>query len=235
MIDDGTLLAARPGQLPLDRRRRLFGRVAARDGAEARPEGAGALLHRPDAQHRRPGPEQPRHPQGGHLDAAAPAGAGGGRVVPLHHRPHRRRQRHAGRGLAHRLHRRARLRGVVPSARCRDGVRRGLGSRPAAWAQADGPAGARHAAHRGRADLRRLRVLRPDRPVRGRHRLHRAAQDQDRRLHRPRGADPAQGAARSASWSASTSTATSPSATATASISAAPRSARSPPPCARRS
>ena len=38
-----------------------------------------------------------------------------------------------------------------------------------------GLAGARHAADRGGARLRRLRILRPDRPVRGRHRLHRAA------------------------------------------------------------
>ena len=47
--------------------------------------------------------------------------------------------------------------------------------RPAAWAEADGHAGARHGAHRGRADLCRLRVFGPDRSVRSRHRLHRAA------------------------------------------------------------
>ena len=38
--------------------------------------------------------------------------------------------------------------------------------------------GARHGAHRGRPDLRQLRVRRPDRSLRGRHRLHRAAEDE---------------------------------------------------------
>ncbi len=172
--------------------------------------------------------------QGDHLDLAAAAIDRGARMVPLRGRAHRRRQRHSGRRLAHRLHRRTRLRDLVPSARRRESVRRHLGGRPAARAEADGPAGARHGAHRGRADLRRLRVFRPDRSVRGRHRLHGAAEDQDRRFHRPRGADPAQGEPADTNWSASTSTPMSLSAMATASMSAAPRSASSPPACARR-
>ena len=50
--------------------------------------------------------------------------------------------------------------------------------------EADGPRGARHGADRGGADLRPLRVRLRDRPLRGRHRLYRAAEDQGRRLHR---------------------------------------------------
>ena len=42
----------------------------------------------------------------------------------------------------------------------------------AARAEAARARGARHDPHRGRPDLRRLRVRRPGRPVRGRHRLH---------------------------------------------------------------
>ena len=68
-------------------------------------------------------------------------------------------------------------------------------------------------------------VLRPDRSVRGRHRLHRAAEDQDRRFHRPRGADPPQGTTRRRNWSGWTSTPMSRSAMAIACMSAARRSA----------
>ena len=50
-------------QFPLDRRRRLWRRLAARAGREARPQGVGALVDRPAAQHRRAGAEEPRHPQ----------------------------------------------------------------------------------------------------------------------------------------------------------------------------
>ena len=46
--------------------------------------------------------------------------------------------------------------------------------------RADGAGCARHGADRGGADLRELRVQLGDRPVRGGHRLHRAAQDQER-------------------------------------------------------
>ena len=57
----------------------------------------------------------------------------------------------------------------------------------AARARAARPRRARHAADRGGADLRRLRVRRPGRPVRGRHRLHGHGR-QGGRLRRPRGA-----------------------------------------------
>ena len=61
---------ARRQQFPLDRRRRLWRHLAARAGREARPQGVGALLDRPAAQHRRAGAEEPRHPARGDLDAA---------------------------------------------------------------------------------------------------------------------------------------------------------------------
>ena len=130
MIDDGTLL-----RLGKDNFRWVGGddlsrRVAARDGDKARPQRAGALVDRPDAQYRRAGAEEPRHPQGDHLDLAAAAVDGRARMVPLRGGAHRRRARRAGRRVAHRLHGRARLRDLVPSARRRKGVRRGLG-RPA--------------------------------------------------------------------------------------------------------
>ena len=54
------------------------------------------------------------------------------------------------------------------------GLGRGHGGGRAARADAARPRRARHAAHRVRPDLRRLRVRRPGRPVRGRHRLHRS-------------------------------------------------------------
>ncbi len=92
-----------------------------------------------------------------------------------------------------RLYRRTRLRNLLSSERRSGGVRRRLGGRAEAWTEADGAGGARHGAHRGGADLCPLRIHRPDRPLRGRHRLHGAAEIQDRGLHRPRGADHAQG------------------------------------------
>ncbi len=69
-----------------------------------------------------------------------------------------------------------------------------MAGRRAARHRAARPRRPRPAAHRGRADLLRPRVRRPDRPLRGRHRLHRAAEEQGRRLRRQGGADPAQGA-----------------------------------------
>ncbi len=61
-------------QLPLDLRRRLFGRVAARDGGRARLEGLGPLVHRPAAQHRRPGPAFAGYPgRGARHPAAQPS------------------------------------------------------------------------------------------------------------------------------------------------------------------
>ncbi len=56
--------------------------------------------------------------------------------------------------------------------------RRGMGGRRAARPEADGSGSARHAAHRSGAGLRQSRIQRPDRSVRSRYRLHRAAEDQ---------------------------------------------------------
>ena len=126
-------------------------------------------VHRPAAQPRRPGPREPRAHEEARLDApqTQPA-ARRAQVVPLPRRALRRLRRDPGRGLAHGLHRRARLRGVLPPRRRPRRLGRDLGGRSAARPQAAGARGARHDPHRGRADLRGLRVRRPGRPVRGR-------------------------------------------------------------------
>ena len=133
-------LPPRRRQFPLGRRLRLRRRVDARAGRKARPQCLGAVVDRPAAQPGRPGAEEPRHPQGGGLDAAGAAVDRRPRLVPLCDRTDRRSRRHTGRGLAHRLYRRAGLRAVVPSARCRRRVGRGLAgrrtaaaSRPSGW------------------------------------------------------------------------------------------------------
>ena len=56
-------------------------------------EGLGALFDRPAAQRRRAGTEEPRHPARSDLDAAGAARIGRARLVPLHHRAHRRLRR----------------------------------------------------------------------------------------------------------------------------------------------
>ena len=97
------------------------------------------------------------------LDAADPAAARRAEVVPLPGRPHRRLPGHPDRGVAHGLHGRARLRGLLPPGRRRRGLGRHLGGGAAARAQAARARGARHDPDRGRADLRGLRVRRPGR------------------------------------------------------------------------
>ena len=186
-------LPARPGQLPLRRRRRVRRRVAARAGRAARPEGVGQAVDRPAAQPRGPGPGEPGDHEVAGLDAAHPALDRGAQVVPLPGRADRELRRDARRGVAHRLHGRAGLRGLLPPRRRVGGLGRDLGGRPAARAQAARARGARHDPHRGRADLRRLRVRRPGRPVRGRHRLRGQARLRGR-LRRQAGADRALGA-----------------------------------------
>ena len=72
-------------------------------------QGLGALLDRPAAQHRRAGAEEPRHPEGDHLDGAAQPAIGElewfrfavGRIGHF--------DGAAGRRVAHRLYRRTRL------------------------------------------------------------------------------------------------------------------------------
>ena len=129
-------------------------------------------------------------------------------------RAHRRLRRHPGRRLAHRLQRRARLRGLVPPRRRPRGVGRDLGGRAAARPACRWARGARHDAHRGGPDLRRLRVRRPGRPVRGRHRLHGRARHR-RGLRRQGRARRAQGASAAHGSSGSSSRATRSPATAT--------------------
>ena len=154
------------------------------------------------------------------LDAADAAGAGRAALVPLPDRSGRRLRRDPDRRLAHGLHGRARLRGLVPSRRRPGRLGRDLAGRRAPRPDAARALGARHAADRVGADLRRLRVRRPGRPVRGRDRVRRRARRRGR-LRRQGGADRTQGASRSASSSGSSSRATRSPATATASTSRA--------------
>ena len=96
--------------------------------------------------------------------------------------------------LAYRVHGRARVRGVLPPVRRPRGLGRNPSSGRTARHQAARPRGARHGADRVRADLRRLRVRRPGRPVRGGHRFHGRARDERRGLRRPRRPSRTQGA-----------------------------------------
>ena len=73
------------------------------------------------------------------------------------------------------------------------GLGRGLGGRRAARPAGAGPGRAGHGPDRGGADLRRLRVRRSGRPVRGGHRVHGRPEDDRRGLRRPRRARGAQG------------------------------------------
>ena len=119
------------------------------------------------------------------LDAAGADAVRRAEVVPLLDRPARRAAGPAADRLAHRLLGRARLRALLPSEGRAGALRRGDGGGCPARDRAARPRGARHAADRGGADLRRLRVRRPGRPVRGRHRLHGHGR-QGGRLRRPR-------------------------------------------------
>ena len=82
---------------------------------EARAQGLGEALDGSAPQRRRPGPGEPRAPEEDRVDAADADVARGPQVVPLHRRPHRDVRRDPDRRLAHGLHGRARLRGLVPS------------------------------------------------------------------------------------------------------------------------
>src|SRR5205807_1604962 len=80
-------------------------------------------------------------------------------------------------GVGLRLLGRAGVRVLLPPQGCGGALGCGARGRRTARARAARARGARHAAHRGRPHLRRLRVRRPGRPVRGRHRLHRACEE----------------------------------------------------------
>ena len=230
---------ARRRQLPLHRRRRVRRRVAEGAGRAARPQGVREAVHRPAPQRGRPGPELARDHEGADLDAADAAVARGAQVVPLPGGADRRLPGDPGGGVAHRLHGRARLRGVLPPGRRRGRLGRDLGGRAAARAEAARARGARHDPDRGGADLRRLRVRRPGGSVRGRHRLHGEARLRGR-LHRQGGADRALRAPAAQARRASSSTATRRPGTATrctwgASAWAWSRAGRARPRCARTS
>ena len=159
---------ARRRQLPLRRRRRLRRRLAEGAGRADGPEGVRQAVDRSAAQPGGAGAVESRSAERPDLDAEDAARVLGSEVVPVLRRADRRLRRDPGRGLAHRLQRRARLRGVVPSVRRRRGVGRDLGGGAAVRDEAARARGARRRAHRGGADLRGLRVRRPGRPVRGR-------------------------------------------------------------------
>ena len=120
-------LPPRARQLPLRRRRRVRRRLAATSVAEERGLKAWVKpstdqLHNLAVQ----GPLSREILKRVRLDAADPAAARGAQVVPLPRRADRRLRRDPGRRLAHRLHRRARLRGLVPPRRRRGRVGRDL-------------------------------------------------------------------------------------------------------------
>ena len=128
------------GQLPVRRRRRLRRRLAEGAGGAARAARLGQALDRPAPQRRRPGAGEPRDPARGRVDPARAGLARRARVVPLPRGPGRSARRDPDRGLAHRLHGRARLRGLVPSRATPrpSGMRSGrpanlAGSRRSAW------------------------------------------------------------------------------------------------------
>ena len=87
-------------------------------------------LHRPPAQHRRAGPEVARPAARPGVDAADPAVLRQPGLVPVRDRAHRGSRGPAADHLPDRLHRRARLRAVVPSRRRAGAVGPGSG-RPA--------------------------------------------------------------------------------------------------------
>ena len=168
------------GRRPLSphHRRRIHRQMAARPGGGPRSQGLGQILDGPALQHRGARAQEPRCAEGHRLDAAGPAEPDRDPMVPFHHRADRRSQRDPGRGLAHRLYRRAGLRDLLPSQGRDRRLGCGLRGGQAPGHRAAGPRGPGHAADRGGADLRRLRVHRPDRSLRGRHRLHRRPQGQ---------------------------------------------------------
>ena len=100
--------------------------VADRDGLRAWIKPSTDQLHNLAAA----GPAEPRGPGRDRVDAADPAEPGRAQVVPLPDRADRRLRRDPDRRLAHRLHRRARLRDLVPPVRRTGGVGRDLGGRP---------------------------------------------------------------------------------------------------------
>ncbi len=87
-------LPARPGHVPLRRRRRVRRDLAApaRRAAGARP-GVDQALHRPAAQHRRAGPEVAGPAAGAGVDPGHPAGLRRPDLVPVRDRARRRRRR----------------------------------------------------------------------------------------------------------------------------------------------
>ena len=186
----------------------------------------GEAVHGSAPQPRGAGAGEPRDPEARSCGLRRRSLARGAEVVPLHVGRIGGDDGHADRRLAHGLHGRARLRGLVPSERRRGRLGRDLGGRRAARHEAARARGARHPPDRGRADLRRLRVRRRGRPVRGRHRLHGRPATKRGGLRRPRGARGARRSTRSACSSVWSSRETSRPATATACLRRAPAGRR---------
>ena len=221
-------------QLPVRGRRPVRRRVAARAGGGAGPARVGQALDRRAAQRGGAGPGQPRPPARGRVDGAGPDAAGRAALVPVLGGAHRRAAGHPDRRVAHRLHGRAGLRGLVPPEGRRGRVGRDRRSRAAARPDPDGARRARHGADRSRPGLRRIRVRRPGGPVRGRAGLHRGPPHR-RGLQRPRRARAAQGAPAARAGRPRAGGQRDRPATATACTSAATRSAWSPAARGRRS
>ena len=214
MIDDATVFRLGAGQLPLRRRRRVRRHLAEGAGGEARPAGLGQAVDRPAAQPRRPGAREPRAP------------------AEIVWTPPTQPSLEELKWFRFTIGRIGGYDGI-PIVVSRTGYTGELGYEvwchptdgPAVWdaiwqagaaarAEAARPRGARHPAHRVGPDLRRLRVRRPGRPVRGRDPVRRQPRHGGR-LRRPGGARGAARPTRSACSSASSSPATRPPATAT--------------------
>ena len=188
-------LPPRRRQLPLSGRGRLLRHLAARAGEAPGAAGVGEVVDGPAPQRLGARAGEPPHPLSGGVDTPGATFHRGARLVPILHRADRRLRRSAPRRLPHRLHRRARLRSVVPPERCARAVGRGLGGGRTPRALSHGTRRPGHAAHRGGPHLRRLRVQRPDRSLRGRNRLCGRPQVEQRELRRPGRAGAAQGRA----------------------------------------
>ncbi len=116
-------------QLPFHRRRRVRRGLAPRGRGTQQPARLGQADDRPAPQPGRPGTAQPGNPERDRLDAAHAAEPRRAQVVPLPDRKDQHPRRDPDHRLAHRIHGRARVRGVLPPVRRSGGLGRHLKQR----------------------------------------------------------------------------------------------------------